>query len=389
MLQRLLKKPADSFFLFGPRGVGKSTWLNRHFSNNPTFNLLKNETYLELSRNPSVIEARIGNKPKGSWICIDEVQKLPALLDEVHRLMEEKKYRFALSGSSARKLKKGGANLLAGRAITLHMEQFSFAEIKHIYNLDQVLQWGLLPLVVLKPELRGEILNTYVHTYLREEIKEEGLVRKVEPFVRFLEIAAILNGGQLNIENIARDAKVPRPTVDTYVSILQDTLVVHKLPAYRPQIKVREQASPKLYWFDPGVARGAAGLLFDVVDPAWLGLALETVVFHELRTYNASHQKHRSFYYYKTSAGAEIDFIIETKKRLQTNKPELVCIEVKHAKKWDRKWEKAMRNLAQSPKVKVKKMLGIYRGTEAYHFDGVDVLPVTKFFEQLHEGKFF
>lgn len=386
---RLLSLPNQSFFLFGPRGVGKSTWLGEHLKKVPTFNLLKNETYLELSRNPSLIEAKIGQLPAASWVCIDEVQKLPSLLDEVHRLIEEKKYRFALTGSSARKLKRGGANLLGGRAITKHMECFSYAEIKNIFQLNKVLEWGLLPLVVLQSENRAEILSSYVHTYLKEEIKEEGLVRKVEPFIRFLEIAGLMNGQQLNVENISRDAHVPRPTVDTYISILEDTLIAHKLPAYRPQAKVREQATPKLYWFDSGVVRGASGLLHDPVESSWLGTSLETFIYHELRVYNHTQNKNRPFYYYRTNSGLEIDFVIEIQKRTQQTKAKLVCLEVKLSKKWDRQWEKAMRSLKESPKVSVTRMIGIYNGKEKYHFDGVDILPVIDFLEELHQGKIF
>lgn len=388
-IQRLLKKPNHSFFLFGPRGVGKSTWLQEHFSKVPFFNLLKSEIYLELSRNPTLLEAKIGNKPPGTWICIDEIQKLPSLLDEVHRLIEGKKYRFALSGSSARKLKSSGANLLAGRAVTKHMESFSYQEVKNIFQLDDVLEWGLLPLVVLRKDARAETLDAYVHTYLKEEIREEGIVRKVEPFVRFLEIAGLMNGQQLNVENIARDAMVPRSTVDTYLSILEDTLIAHKLLAYRPQAKVREQASPKLYWFDAGVARGASGLLHDPVDSQWKGFSLETFLFHELRVYNHIQNRNRPFFYYKTANGAEIDFVIETKKRTFNSKPEVICLEVKHAKKWQRKWEEPMQSLKASPKVIVKRMIGIYQGDEAYHFDDVDVLPVGKFLKELYGEKIF
>lgn len=386
---RLLSLPTTSFFLFGPRGVGKSTWLGEHFQKIPTFNLLKHETYLELSLNPSLIEAKIGNRPAGSWVCVDEIQKVPALLDEVHRLIEEKKYRFALSGSSARKLKRGGANLLGGRAITKHMEGFSYVEIRDIFKLNDALEWGLLPLVVLDSQNRAEMLSSYVHTYLKEEIKEEGLVRKVEPFIRFLEIAGLMNGQQLVVENIAREAKVPRPTVDTYISILEDTLLAYRLPAYRPQAKVREHAGPKLFWFDAGVARGAAGLLYDFVESPWLGASLETLIYHELRVYNHTRNKNRSLSYYRTSTGLEIDFVIETQKRTQKRRPQLVCIEVKYSKKWDRKWEKAMRGLKESPKVEVTKMIGVYNGTERYHFDGIDVLPVIEFLEELHQGKVF
>lgn len=388
-LQRLLNPPDTSFFLFGPRAVGKSWWLQQHFHEARRFDLLEYRVYLELSRDPGLLEAMIGVKSPKSWVCIDEVQKIPALLDEVHRLMESKGYRFALSGSSARKLKRGGANLLAGRAITKRMEGLTSRELGELFNLPHALEWGTLPLVCLGEAAPRDTLSTYVHTYIREEIREEGLLRKTEPFVRFLQIAGIMNGQLVNKENIARDAKVPRSTVDTYFAILEDTLLGHFLPAYQPAAKVRERAHPKFYWFDQGVARGAAGLLDDPADPLWLGYALETLIFHELRVYDQVAERNRPLFFYQTGNGAEIDFVIETRKRTSNTKPHIVCCEVKYAKKWRREWEQPMRALAASGKVIVDKMFGIYGGETPYHFDGIDVLPATTFLHRLHKGEVY
>lgn len=387
--QRLLQPTSRSFFLFGPRSVGKSYWLKRHYPDAIWFDLLETRLYLELSRDPQILEAKIGPQAPNTWVCIDEVQRVPGILNEVHRLIEKKKWRFALSGSSARKLKRGGANLLAGRAVTKHMEGLVAKEMGGQFHLSQALNWGTLPLVALNPDAATETLDAYVHTYIREEIREEGLVRKTEPFLRFLEIAALLNGQQVNKENIARDAKVPRSTVDVYFSILEDTLLGNFLPAYRPEAKVREQAHPKFYWFDNGVARAAANLLHDPPDSQWLGHALETLIFHELRVYNHTQSKHRPLYFYRTGAGNEIDFLIETKKRTTSTKASLVAIEVKHSHRWQRKWEAPMRSLAESKKVKVERMFGVYQGKDAYHFDGIDILPVEVFLEKLYEGGVF
>lgn len=388
-VQRLLSIPKRSFFLFGPRSVGKSVWLEQNIANALRFDLLETKTFLELSRDPSLLEAKIKAQPKKAWICIDEIQKIPTLLNEVHRLMGKSDARFALTGSSARKLKRGGADLLAGRAVTLHMEGFAWPEIRDRFHLEERLKWGSLPLVVLHPKEAAEILQSYVHTYIREEIKEEGLVRNTEPFIRFLEVAGIVNGQMLNKGNIARDAQVPRSTVDTYFSILEDTLLGHFLPAFRPQAKVREQASPKFYWFDAGVARGAAGFLFDPPAADWLGWSLETLIFHELRVFNQIRSKHRSLFYYRTGSGAEIDFVIETKKRTSVSKTHVICIEVKHAKRWQRSWETPMRSLAETGKIKVEKMIGVYCGKERYHFDGLDVYPVEDFLSELFDGNIF
>jgi len=177
--------------------------------------------------------------------------------------------------------------------------------------------------------------------------------------------------------------------VDVYFSILEDTLLGHFLPAYRPNLKVREQTHPKFYWFDPGVARAAAGLVFDPVDRLWMGTALENLIYQELRVYNLTQKRNRPIFFYRTAAGSEIDFIIETRKRRQAAGARIVCLEVKLAEKWDQRWERPMRSLHAHKNIHVDKMVGIYTGSRAYHFDGLDVLPLTDFLERLHDGQIF
>jgi len=388
-IKRLLPVPESSFILFGPRGVGKSTWLREKFKEALYIDLLNASTFLELSVQPDHLEAMAGTQPANSWIVIDEIQKLPVLLDEVQRLMENRQWRFALCGSSARKLRRGGVNLLGGRAVTRNLAPFCSQELDTEFDLPFSLQWGLLPIVNNEKNSAADILSSYVNTYLKEEIKEEGLVRRVEPFIRFLTIAGILNGQIINAHNISREASVARSTVDVYFSILEETLLAHFLPPYQPGIKVRERAHKKLYWFDPGVARAAAGLLYDPADRIWLGFALETLLYNEINVYNHTTQKNRPVYYYKTGSGYEVDFIIETKKELYGKPPHVVCIEVKSSEKWNRLWEKPMRSIAQSPKIVVEKMIGVYTGDKKYHFDGVDVLPVKDFLKNLYQGNIF
>jgi predicted AAA+ superfamily ATPase len=228
-----------------------------------------------------------------------------------------------------------------------------------------------------------------VSTYVKEEIREEGVVRKVPPFLRFLSSAGQLNGQVVNAQNVAREAGVPRSTVDSYFSVLDDTLLGHFLHAWQPQLKVRERARPKFYWFDPGVARAAAGLHRDPADRSWLGFALETLVYHELRVHNETSGKRRPIHYYATPAGTEIDFVIETRKGRPGAAPHVVCIEVKLAPRWNRSWERAMRSLAAEPAVKVDRMIGVYTGPRPYHFDGLDVLPVGAFLAELYGGRVF
>jgi len=387
---RLLAVPARSFFLFGPRGTGKSTWLRQAFPKSLYLDLLDTSLALELTRDPHRLEALVAHHPKRQeWVVLDEIQKIPALLDEVHRLMEGGGRRFALCGSSARKLKRGGADLLAGRALTLNMEGFSFAELKASYDWERALQWGTLPMVHREPRHAADILNAYVHTYIREEIKEEGIVRQAPPFLRFLQVAGLFNGQTVNASNIAREAGVPRASVDNYFSILVDTLLGHFLPAYQPGLKVRERSHSKFYWFDPGVARAAAGLLFEPLDRTWKGWALETLVFHELRVYNEVRRKHRRIAYYRTAAGTEVDFVIETRRRQPGVRSSLVCIEVKLAERWDRSFDRAMRDLAKQPEIEVKRLIGVYTGSRRYRFEDVEVIPLVEFFGELHEGSVF
>jgi predicted AAA+ superfamily ATPase len=237
--------------------------------------------------------------------------------------------------------------------------------------------------------MAADILSAYVNTYLKEEIQAEGLIRSVPPFVRFLAVAGQVNGQALNVQNISRDAAVARSTVDTYFSILSDTLVGHILPAWRPGLKVREAAQPKFYWFDPGVARAAAGLLREPMDRMWQGAALETVVYHELRVYNETSRKHRPISYYRTPAGVEIDFVVETALRRPNKPPEVVAIEVKRSERWQREWAKPMLNLADTDNVKVKRMIGVYCGKRTYRFGDVSVYPVKEFIRLLAAGEFF
>ena len=388
-MTRQLQQPERSFFLFGPRGTGKSTWLQQVFPDAFRIDLLDASLFLKLSRDPHRLEALIGGRAAGGWIVLDEIQKVPSLLDEVHRLMGLQKWNFALCGSSARKLRRGGANLLAGRALTLSMESFSATELGDAFDLEFALNWGMLPFVWNEPRYAADILAAYVNTYLKEELQAEGLIRNVPPFVRFLSVAGQINGQMVNFQNIARDASVARSTVDNYFGVLTDTLVGHFLPAWRPNLKVREATQPKFYWFDPGVARACAGLLRDPTDRLWQGAALETLIYHELRIYNEVSRKQRPLLYYRTPAGVEIDFVIETAHRRPDSLPRVVAVEVKRSERWDRAWEKPMRSLSENTGVTVERMFGVYCGLRSYQFDNITVLPFTDFIKALFAGDVF
>lgn len=386
---RLLSKPAQSFFLFGPRGTGKSTWLDQVLPEAVRLDLLDTSLALELTREPHRLEAVIGDPPPRRWVVIDEIQKIPSLLDEVHRLIEKRKWPFALSGSSARKLKRGGANLLASRALRRRLEGLTFAELGTDWDLDHALAWGSLPQVWNSRSDAAEILDAYFHNYLKEEIREEGIVRQYPPFLRFLAIAGQLNGQVVNASNISRDAMVPRSSVDGYFSILSDTLLGHFLPAYQPRLKVRERAHPKFYWFDPGVARAAGGRLFTAPEPSLQGFALEAWIYHELRVYNETARRHRPMFYYHTTGQNEIDFVIESAPAQAHQPPRVVCIEVKHAERWNSSWEKPIRALRALSDIHVDRMVGVYRGARVLRSEGFEVFPVAEFLKRLHQGDFF
>ena len=388
-IRRLLKCPDVSFFLFGPRGTGKSTWLRHVLPDALYLDLLDASLSLELSRDPHRLEAMATGRPDGTWIELDEIQKIPALLDEVHRLTESRNWKFALCGSSARKLRRGGANLLAGRAITLNMESFSTVELGKSFDLSRSLEWGLLPMVLRAPKQAPDILAAYLDTHIREEIRQEGLLRNVPPFMRFMSIAGQLNGQVVNMQNIARDAAVARSTVDSYFSIIVDTLLGHFLSSWRAGVKVREAAHPKFYWFDPGVARAAAGCLRDPVDRPWEGFAMETLVYHELRVYNEVSRKQRPLHYYRTPAGVEVDFIIETSRRTSSKVPHIIAIEVKRADKWNTAWNKPLISLGSASGVKADRLIGVYTGDRPYRFESVEVMPYEKFCELLHKGDLY
>lgn len=386
--RRKLAAPEQSFFLFGPRGVGKSTWLKNQLEFSINIDLLNHNDYFDLRRDPHLLAAKLAHLPPESWVCLDEIQKIPELLDEVHALIENQKLKFALSGSSARKLKRGGANLLGGRAITRHMESFVSAEMKNDFNLDAACAWGTMPLVVQSKNLKKDILSSYVHTYLKEEIQAEGLARNLGSFGRFLEIAGLINGQQINVENLARDAGISRAIIQEYLSILEDTLLCHRLKSYRPKVKVRESAQAKWYWFDAGVARACAGLLSQPENPEWLGFALETLIYHELRVYNHISGKNHELAYYKTPT-SEIDFVIETQKSYGSERAHVICLEIKWAQKWKNDWENSIRSLAHTGKITVDRMIGVYRGKERLTFDQFEVWPIQDFLAELWNGKVF
>lgn len=387
MFKRLYNIPSGSFFLFGPRGVGKSTWIKSRGGFALSLDLLRHATYLELHRDPGLLEAKVSHLSAGDTVFIDEIQKIPELLDEAHRLIEDRKLNFILTGSSARKLKRHGANLLAGRAHSYKMFPLTLFEVGDALTLDEILRVGTLPVVLRDLKLAEEALSSYVETYLREEIKEEAIVRRVEEFSRFLAIAGNLNGSIINFGGVARDVGKSSNTIQTWFQILEETLLGSMLPAYRPGFKVRESAHPKFYWFDAAVARVAAGLEWKDVDSVWKGSALETIVLRELRAYLEVTRKKSNLFYYSTPGAGEVDFVWETRPKTINRPQTFITIEVKSSKTWKREFEAPSRSLMAAKPESCQKMIGIYLGDERLTFDKFEVMPLMDFVSDLFAGK--
>lgn len=380
MFPRSLPTPRSSFFLFGPRGTGKSTWIRTRFEDALVVNLLAFDVMLRHERDPQTFRAEVLAQPRTRWIVVDEVQRVPRLLDEVHFLMEEKGYRrFALTGSSARKLKRGAANLLAGRAIVKKLHPLTSAEMGFSVPVAQLLRYGAMPLSVNAPddEAREDFLRAYVTTYLAEEIKGEGLVRDLGAFSRFLEVASLAAGQTTNISGIARDAGVSRETVRGYFEVLIDSLAGDWLHAYRPRSKVKEVALPKFYWFDPGVLHAAAGGFDQPLPADWDGILLEHLVHHEITSHLDYAGVKGSLGYWATPTGSEVDFV-------WWHGRDVVAIEVKHAREFRRDFTKGIDAFRSGV---AAKGIVVYRGDRELKAGDTHVLPLDVFLRRLHAGE--
>lgn len=379
MYKRSFKKPHYSSLLFGPRGTGKSTWISQHFPKTTLYNLLDTKEQLRLSKAPSLFYQEVKALPKKSWVVIDEIQKVPALLDEIHRLIEEDGYQFLLSGSSARKLKRGASNLLAGRAISLQMLPFCSKEVD-TKNIDKVLKYGLLPKAYLL-EKPTSFLKTYVNTYLKEEVLAEALTRNIGAFNRFLEIAARQNGQLTNLSNLARDAEVKRPSVDGYFSVLIDTLIGYWLPAWSINSSTKQVDHPKFYFFDTGVVRALAGRLPYDMTSEEKGPLLETWILHELRCLILYNELYYQLFFWRNHNGQEVDIVFEGKKFFY-------AIEIKAAPNWKPEFNKGLNSfkdkfVQQKSVKKPLKRMGIYTGERKAKIGDIEVFPVHDFLDFL------
>jgi predicted AAA+ superfamily ATPase len=364
---RLLNPPErQSFFLFGPRGVGKTAWLHQRFPDALFFDLLDAGIYTRLLAAP----ARLGDEiPAGyrGWVVLDEIQRLPDLLNEVHRLIEARRLRFVLTGSSARKLRKKGVNLLAGRALTRFMHPLTVTELGGDFDLRRALAHGCLPFACTEPDPR-DYLKSYVTTYLREEVQQEGFARNLATFARLLEAASFSQGAVLNVAAVARESAVNAKVAEDYFGILEDLLIAVRVPAFVKRAKRRVVAHPKFYFFDAGV--------FQAIRPRGpldapeeiRGAALETLILQQLRALNDYAGLGYSLHYWRTAAGDEVDFVLYGERGI-------VAFEVKMTHSVRPEDLRGLRRFREDyPKAKT---FFVYTGSRRRHERGIEIMPAA------------
>ena len=368
MYSRLIEPPKDkSFFLFGPRGTGKTTWVRLTFPKAVYLDLLEAELFNDLLANPQRLENFIPKDFK-DWVIIDEVQRIPDLLNEVHRLIEKYKYKFILTGSSARKIKRKGPNLLAGRALTHSLYPLTVLELGKDFKLSHSLKFGQLPSVYTEPNPKS-YLESYVKTYLEEEIRQEGLTRNLGAFTRFLEAASFSQGSVLNISSIARDCAIERKVVENYFTILEDLLIAYRLPVFTKKAKRRLIAHPKFYFFDVGVYRTLRPMGPLDMPEAVEGIAFETLFFQELNAINASLDMGYSLYYWRTSNNMEVDFVLYGNKGIR-------AFEVKRTGKVSSSMLSGLKSFLKD--YPMARAYFIYGGERCMRAGNIDIIPIDK-----------
>jgi len=368
-LEKLLSQ--KSHFLFGPRQTGKTFLIRQTLKAARVYDLLDSSVYLTLSRNPGRIAEELD--PHDRLVVIDEIQRIPELLNEVHRLIEERGVRFLLTGSSARKLRRGGVNLLGGRARTRYLHPLTSRELGGHFDLKRVVRNGLLPAIYFSDDPH-EDLKAYAGTYLQQEIVAEGAVRNIPAFSRFLRIAALCNSSIVNFTNVANDAQVARTTVYEYFEILKDTLIIRELAAWRKSKKRKPLASSKYYFFDAGVTAALQEREFRLGTPEF-GEAFETYIMHELTCYR-DYVSGEPLSYWRSTSGFEVDFIIG----------DHTAVEVKAKATIASSDLKSLNALAEENKL--KRYLCVSLETRRRRVGEVTILPYLEFLDSLWGGLF-
>ena len=374
-VRRILGLPKHSFFLFGPRGAGKSTWLHAVLPHAHFIDLLDEGLYQQYLAAPGIFAAEMRALAGDRWVVIDEIQRLPNLLNEVHRFIEEKRLRFVLCGSSARKLKRAGVNLLAGRAALYSMHPFVPEELGKGFDLESAIRYGLLPIVWDAPD-KPATLSAYAQLYLKQEIQAEALVRNLPGFVRFLPIAALFHGQTINVSNIAREAGVARTTITGYLDILEETLLCFRLSGYEARLRVRERKLPKWYWCDPGITRAMKHATGAVVQEE-RGALFEGLVAQTIRACKDYHGICDDWHYWAPadSRDTEVDFLL-------SRSSSIVAIEAKAGTRYMESWSRGLR--AAAALKGLKRRIVVYAGKTVLRTeDGIEVLPFERFAELL------
>jgi predicted AAA+ superfamily ATPase len=377
MLGRFFQDPLTHYFLFGPRGTGKSTWLRARYPDALWIDLLAPEAQRQYAARPERLREVVAGNADREVVVIDEVQKVPALLDVVHELIERRLGpRFILTGSSARKLRRAGVNLLAGRALVRSLHPFMAAELGDRFRLDSALTQGLVPLV-WDAERPVDALQAYVGLYLREEVQVEGLVRQVGDFSRFLEVVSFSQAAVLNISEVARECQVSRKTVESYLGILDDLLLSFRVPVFTKRAQRQLSSHPKFFWFDTGVyaATRPAGPLDRPEEIA--GAALEGLVAQHLRAWIDYSGGDASLSFWRTKSGNEVDFILYGRDCFH-------AIEVKHTASLRPADLRGLRAFKEDyPEAS---LYLLYRGRETLDLDGIRCLPCEDFLRALVPG---
>lgn len=358
-----------SHFLLGPRQTGKTFLVHRSLPEARVYDLLDSSTYLALSQQPSRLGEEIG--PRDRIVVIDEIQRLPDLLNEVHRLIEQRRVRFLLTGSSARKLRRAGVNLLGGRARTKYLHPLSAHELADRFDLARAARHGLIPSIWSSDDPQAD-LAAYAGSYLQQEIVAEATTRNVPAFSRFLKVAARCNATIVNFTKVANDAQVPRTTVYEYFEILADTLIVHQLPAWRAGSSRKPIASSKWYFFDIGVAGWLQGRPFLRGTPEF-GEAFESLVFHELLAWR-DYVSGAPLHYWRSTSGFEVDFLID----------ERIAVEVKATENVSAQDLRALRAIQEEGRI--KRRYCVCLASRRRRLDGVEILPFAEFVDELWGG---
>lgn len=373
---RVFSAPTQSFFLLGARGTGKSTFLKEQFEDATFIDLLSEKRYQRYLSNPGDFFDELSMLPPGSWVVVDEVQRLPQLLNEVHRLIENQKLQFVLSGSSARKLRRAGVNLLAGRALKCHMYPLLPTELGKDFDLKRVLQYGSIA-IVWSAKNPTNTLEAYVETYVKEEIQAEGLVRNLPSFSRFLPIASLLHGQIINIASVARDAGISRAYVDDYITLLEDTLLGFRLPAFEAGLRVKERSKPKFYWIDPGLVQSINKRL-DWNEQPRLGHLFEGWIVQTVRACVDYGGLADSLSYWSSSQSkrTEVDLLVHQGK-------DIIAIEIKYSPKVNRQ---DLAGLHAFSLKNVRRKIVVHTGDTSKQMEGIDILNVHDFIDTLQKG---